>query len=327
MNSIEKFKVSVIMPLYNSEKYIENSLISIMNQTHLNLEIILIDDGSTDKTLNICELYKKKDCRIKIICQENKGPGAARNNGLDIATGEFICFVDSDDNLSNKAIETMLLNVENDCDLIQCRSEKRYMDNRSDIESWKSEGIKMNSVEAMKDYLNSSKPIVRFSVWAKLVRKSAIGNLRFPQINNNEDVVFNAYLIDKCRSIKYIPDVLYYVRIREGSLSRSIINKSKVEASLLCNELILSLIKTKQEYTSLLTRMYWVSALTMLKNACDIYRLEIEDYREIIKYLHLQCCKLEIPKDSLKITQKLLLQSFKVFPLFTVMVIVKFKFI
>ncbi|HAP8915983.1 TPA: glycosyltransferase family 2 protein, partial [Enterococcus faecium] len=90
-------KISVIVPAYNVENYLENCLESISNQTHSNIEIIVVDDGSPDRSGEIAEEYKKKDMRLKVIHQVNGGLSAARNSGLDSATGDFVCFIDSDD--------------------------------------------------------------------------------------------------------------------------------------------------------------------------------------------------------------------------------------
>ena len=95
-------KISVIVPIYNSSNTLVRTLDSIINQTYSNLEILLVNDGSTDDSLEICEEYKKKDSRIVIINQDNKGVGAARNSGIDISNGDYISFVDSDDTLDKE---------------------------------------------------------------------------------------------------------------------------------------------------------------------------------------------------------------------------------
>ena len=100
-------KISVIVPIYNVEKYLEKCLESIINQTFINLEIILINDGSTDFSGSICEKYKNKDNRIILIHKKNEGLSAARNKGLSIATGDYISFVDSDDFLDLNMYEIL----------------------------------------------------------------------------------------------------------------------------------------------------------------------------------------------------------------------------
>ena len=114
-----KTKVSVIVPIYNAEMYIDKCIQSIINQTLRDIEIILVDDGSTDRSFEISNKYAKKDERIKIIKQKNKGVGAARNYGVSIATGKFITFIDSDDFVEIDMLE-ILYNaaINNNCDII-----------------------------------------------------------------------------------------------------------------------------------------------------------------------------------------------------------------
>lgn len=113
--------ISIIIPVYNSEKYLVCCLEHIINQTYQNIEIILIDDGSKDGSSKICDEYARKDKRIKVIHKQNNGAAAARNTGLDIASGEYIAFVDSDDYIElNMYQEMMKVNQQYDCDLVLC---------------------------------------------------------------------------------------------------------------------------------------------------------------------------------------------------------------
>ena len=104
--------ISIIVPVYNVEKYVAECIESIIKQTYQNLEILLIDDGSTDNSGKICDKYAEKDKRIKIIHKENGGVSSARNLGLDLAQGEYIAFIDSDDFVSNKYIESLYSAIE-----------------------------------------------------------------------------------------------------------------------------------------------------------------------------------------------------------------------
>lgn len=104
---MEEYKISVIVPVYNAGDYIEDCVNSILQQTYINLEVILVDDGSTDNSLNVCNVLKSKDERVKVIHQDNAGPGAARNRGIDESTGEYIAFVDSDDYIDKEMYKTL----------------------------------------------------------------------------------------------------------------------------------------------------------------------------------------------------------------------------
>ena len=113
--------ISVIIPIYNVEQYLKECLESVINQTYRNLEIILVDDGSKDKSGKICDEYKNKDERIKVVHKENGGLSDARNAGMKIATGKYIQFIDSDDFIDKDMIETLYnLIIENEADISMC---------------------------------------------------------------------------------------------------------------------------------------------------------------------------------------------------------------
>ena len=123
--------VSVIVPIYNVEKYLERSVRSILKQSYDNLEVILVDDGSPDNCGNICDALAKEDKRIRVIHKENGGLSDARNAGLDIATGDYIVFVDSDDHISPDFIDILMKEVdENDADVAMCS----YKETSADME-------------------------------------------------------------------------------------------------------------------------------------------------------------------------------------------------
>ena len=113
--------ISIIIPVYNVEKYLNKCLNSVIEQTYKNIEVILIDDGSTDNSGKICDEYAKNDIRIKIIHQQNGGVSTARNNGLEHATGKYITFVDSDDYIEKEMIETMAKKImKKNADIVIC---------------------------------------------------------------------------------------------------------------------------------------------------------------------------------------------------------------
>lgn len=307
-------RVSVIMPLYNAEAYMRNSIKSIIEQSHKDIEIILVDDGSSDGTLAVAYELASMNSRISVISQKNSGPGSARNNGLNHCHGKFVCFVDSDDYLEKDAIQTMLKTFEEDVDIVQCRAVKVYDDGRDDLEMWEEEEQILTSHEAMKDYLYNPKPIIRFAVWAKLFRREVIENIRFPLMNNSEDVVFNAEAICRCRSVKYIPRTLYRVAVRADSLSHRAITEEKVQSSLKCNELLVDLLNSKDEYRDLIGRAYWSSITTMLTNACVLQKEGIADKDRIIRDLGKQCKHMNVPKGCLDIKQTVIRVAFQNLP-------------
>ena len=118
---MKKLKISVVVPVFNSEKYLEKCIDSIINQTYKNIEIILINDGSSDKSEEICNSYLKTYKNIKLINQSNSGVSVARNNGLKSSTGDYVLFVDSDDWLEKDMLEIMVKEIDNfDIDIVRC---------------------------------------------------------------------------------------------------------------------------------------------------------------------------------------------------------------
>lgn len=306
-------KVSIIVPLYNAENYMQKCIDSIISQTYQNLEIILVDDGSADQTLNMAREYKNCDRRVNVITQENSGPGNARNQGLKFASGDYICFLDSDDVLVDNAIESMLSYMNADTDMIQCRSKKIYPHGKDDLEFWENNEISLNSYEAMKDYLYSPLPIVRFAVWGKLIRRTAIGDLKFLSMSVSEDVVFNAYLIDKCRRIKYIPLVLHYNCIREGSLTHSELSESKLMNRIQCSERIWELIRHNKKYVDLQSRAGWSCISTYIDCACIISQHK-KAYNVTIQDLCRRMDNIEVDKAILSHKQRFIYELFHISP-------------
>lgn len=208
--------ISVIVPIYNGEKYIEECLESIINQTYKNLQIILIDDGSKDKSGKICDEYAKKDKRIEVIHKENAGVSAARNTGLDNARGEWITFIDADDSVEKDFCKNLMQNETNDVDCIMCGYSRLINDKKIEIESI---GFSNKFEDSRKYLICSLNPQtgVGFS-HMKIIRMSAIGNIRF---NDNlkvaEDALFNIQLSENIRKIIFVDEKLYNYRLNTNS--------------------------------------------------------------------------------------------------------------
>ena len=209
-------KISVIVPIYNVEKYLGECIESIINQTYKNLEIILIDDGSTDNSYKICEQYKSIDDRIKVIHKMYGGVSQARNTALEIATGEFISFIDSDDWINLKFYEIMMKNmIKYDSDIVVCNFNYVYKDkikNRN-IE----ETIRIfNKEEAMREIIEEG--LIYSVVWGKLYKTKLIDNIKFKENKINEDEFFTYKICAKAKRIVYIPETLYQYRQRPNSI-------------------------------------------------------------------------------------------------------------
>lgn len=204
--------ISVIIPIYKVEEYLKECLDSVLIQTFQNLEIILVNDGSPDKCGMICDEYASQDIRIKVIHQEHKGLSDARNAGLDIAIGEFISFIDSDDYIHPEFLEILLKGIqENDVDISVCEYTREDFFFGKD--SWKL----MNFKEF---YIDFPTRFTRIVSWNKLYKKSVWENLRYPSGRIQEDEFIHHILYYE-RVIAYTSNKLYYHRQRPGSITFS----------------------------------------------------------------------------------------------------------
>lgn len=211
--------ISVIVPIYNVEQYLRQCLDSIVSQTYSNLEIILVDDGSPDGCPKICDDYASKDNRIKVVHKENGGLSSARNAGLDVATGDYIAFVDSDDYL-DVTIYQSLMEIINDygvdvavCDCFEMEGEK------TKTYSKKTQKVSINETpNIIFMHLLEPFPVLRFEVWNKLFKKSVIGDVRFKLGQIYEDLYFDRNIFLKSQKVAHIDKPLYYYRCnRPGS--------------------------------------------------------------------------------------------------------------
>ena len=210
--------VSVIVPIYNVEKYLNKCIESIINQTYKNLEIILIDDGSTDKSGKICDRFAKKDNRIKVIHQKNAGVSSARNTGIDSADGLWIAFIDSDDWVEENYIKNLIENTSKDVDVVQCGYYRIVEEKKEQINCAGKLEIK-NADEFLNGCLN---PQTAYGLChMKIIRKSIINDIRFNEkIVVCEDALFNIQISRNMKYFKMIKQPLYNYRINRDSVVR-----------------------------------------------------------------------------------------------------------
>ena len=226
MNEGKKNAVSVIIAAYNAEKDIRKCLDSVCNQTFKNLEIIIVNDGSTDQTLEILEEYAKKDSRIKVINQANRGAGLTKNVGLKIATCEYIAFVDSDDWIEKETFERAYACTENgQIDMVVFNHNKVFPNRRlENVRKIKEEYIQMDEIGIEKyvmKYMISFNH--EFGAWNKLVKREIIQKYGI-EFSDNRKTVYddNLYclkLICYVKTIRTINQGFYNYNIRQGSVS------------------------------------------------------------------------------------------------------------
>ena len=213
--------ITIILPIYKVEKYLAKSIESVINQSYKNLEIILVDDGSPDTCGKICDLYAEKDSRIKVVHKENGGLSSARNSGLDIATGEYICFIDSDDYVDSQYIERLYNEIKSGSfDLVACDFEYVYEKDNSNKKSGLVEkDITIEGREKIISHLLGNKYYLLLTVaWNKIYKRDLFESLRYTNgiIHEDEDIAYK--ILHKCNNVKIIKDSLYFYLQRESSI-------------------------------------------------------------------------------------------------------------
>ena len=217
-------KISVIIPIYNVEKYLSQCLDSVINQTFKDIEIICINDGSTDNSLQILQQYAHKDKRIKIIDQQNQGLSIARNNGISQACCEYISFIDSDDYIHPKFLETLYeAIIQNNCDIAGCNFQKIQTKETPLFIT-----TKIKVYNSALDVLLNKKNFIHFNVWNKLYKKEVIQDIRFAENLYYEDWIFNTQVFAQSNKFAWIPSKLYGYRISNNSIMRSDFNQKKL---------------------------------------------------------------------------------------------------
>lgn len=211
--------VSVIVPIYQCEKHLAKCIESILEQTYTNLEILLIDDGSTDRSGDICEQYSKLDSRIQVIHQKNQGAGMARNTGIDCCKGEYILFVDSDDYIDANTVTILLKSLGGEADVSICGHYRVYPDR---MEKWG---------PTKYEILSGKETVIRFfagagstylgPVCCKLFKTDLFNipsKIRFPAEMKYEDEFISYQLLYRAGTVSFISDIFYYCAVREESM-------------------------------------------------------------------------------------------------------------
>ena len=218
--------ISVVIPVYNVEQYLPKCIESIMSQTYKNLEIILVNDGSTDGSQKICEEYKSIDNRIKIINKENGGLSDARNVGIDNSSGNYITFIDSDDYIDDDYVYTLyksLISYNADMSIASHKIiyPKRIIDKATD------EKFCANSKKVLEKILYDEG--IDLSAWGKLYKKSLFNNIKFPKGRLFEDSATTYRLIDESKKIAVNSKSVYNYVIRKNSISNEMFSEKKMD--------------------------------------------------------------------------------------------------
>lgn len=217
-------KVSIIVPVYNVENYLERCVNSIINQTYKNLEIILINDGSSDNSPTICDKFAEIDNRIVVVHTTNGGVSSARNKGIDIATGDYVEFVDSDDYIEPNCVETLVNKIQ-DNDLVICGYNLK--NDKNTFVAFEEESVLDFRIN-QKQFFKALKQFMINSPCNKLYKKELITTEFDVNYSLGEDTLFNLQYLKNCHNIVLIKEVLYvYNYLNENSLVHTKINTLK----------------------------------------------------------------------------------------------------
>lgn len=217
-------KISIIVPVYNCEKYISNCINSILEQSFKDFELILVDDGSSDRSFEICESFAKKDNRVRAIHQPNSGVSRARNRGLDEAKGEYIGFVDGDDCVDKEMYKRLYKNLaDNNADISICGIVNYFLKKNGITEKVRQSQVDgfwiFSGEQALKEALQSR--LYSVNPVNKLFKKELFDKLRYPEGKISEDAFLIPVVISKAGKVVYDSKPMYYYLRRENSITTS----------------------------------------------------------------------------------------------------------
>lgn len=283
-NVLDNELISVIVPIYNVEKYLKNCVNSILKQTYTNLEIILVDDGSPDRCPEICDEFALVDDRIKVIHQQNGGLSKARNTGIDIAKGLYLVFVDSDDTVEYELIEQLYKCLKRyNCKMAACGRKYVFEDGKTICKLPKGIDKVFEFEDAIKE-MNTFQ-LFDMSAWAKIYDRELFASLRFPEKRLSEDYFLMFKLIDLSRRVGYISEPLYNYLQRTSSISRNKkINHDFIEAA----EEQMRYLDEKYPHLKMISHTAYASAnLTVydfyLKNGVKCPKEKKEEFRKNVQ--------------------------------------------
>lgn len=295
-------KLSVIIPIYNSARWLDKCLSCYFSQTYKDVEFILVDDGSTDESYAICSVYEEKYDNIRLIHQSNKGVSSARNIGLKAAQGEYISFLDSDDYIDCEMLSDMMkFAVENQLDVVCCgismeleMNEKRYV--QSQIK-FGNDIMVLNRTEIKQQMLNMWEKSVPYNIWNKIYRKKLLhdNNINFSNLHMGEDLEFNMNVFRVCNKIGSIPKCYYhYIRERDGSATSKYIPnwfEIRKQENERINKFFLDYLECSTlpcEYAEFAARRFVIRSLGCIENECKCKETRFRLVNSIVEDSELQ---------------------------------------
>ena len=220
-------RVSVIVPVYKVEQYLDKCIKSVLEQTYQDIELILVDDGSPDNCGNICDDYARRDSRVRVIHKENGGLSSARNAGLEIASGAYIMFVDSDDYIALDMVEKLYQRMQqDDSDMVVCGGQR--VDEKGNL-LCSGEGSHTKNGTYTADEFYPLLFLCFVEAWGKLYKRTAFEDIRFPVGKLHEDVFVTYKTVEKCAKISVLTEKLYYYLQRDNSIMHARYHKGRLD--------------------------------------------------------------------------------------------------
>ncbi len=279
--------ISIIVPIYNMGPYLERCLDSIVNQTYKNLEIILVDDGSTDGSGAICDRYAEKDGRIIVIHKKNEGPSDARNKGINLAKGDFIAFVDGDDYIAPDMYEALYKYMKGDVGISCCGTCNIGLRDKKVANKTKG-AVAYRTEEALEELLKGE--LLCFSACDKLFRRNIIGNIRFPKGRLCEDLPFTYQVIKRSNKVVNIGEVKYFYCYREDSRSKAAFSKRRMDYIHFTRDIYRDIRNSYPRLTKVAEYRYfdnitWI--IMEIENAFDreAYKNELRRLKKVLRHM------------------------------------------
>ena len=275
-NLLNTTKVTVVVPVYNTSAYLPRCVNSIINQTYRNLEIILINDGSTDESLKVCKFLADRDDRIKVINQNNVGLSETRNKGIELATGEYISFIDSDDYIENRMIEVLLKTAKKyNADVCESSFYIHMKDGTIKDVSCEQKGVKF--VNGKLDLINSySNATILIPAWDKLYKLSAIKDIKFDKncFKEDSDYIYRLCLAEKTFALVNIP-FYHYIKRKSVSLTGNKISDRLFTLQDWGKKAYQNTLKLGEEYKDAAEKILYNSLVHILRNYMRDYKSNI----------------------------------------------------
>ncbi len=276
--------ISVIVPVYNVEDYLEECINSILSQTYTNLEILIVDDGSTDNSLAILQDFSQRDSRITIFTKENGGLSSARNRAIDEAKGEYFTFIDSDDYIEENYIEYLMKSlIDNEADISIVNSYHMINGKRKDIINNDGSVSIFSRREVLEKMYSKENDFIGIlqSAQGKLYKKNLFNNIRYPLGKKYEDAFTTYKLYLNSKKIVYTNIALYAYRIREGSILRSGYSLSNLDVLEMFEERINIL--ESNGYDTKIDRYYFCNKLLKERVLLSIHKFNVDKNKELLE--------------------------------------------